>query len=893
MNDLPMPPDDFLPWDDTPTEIGKVEEIRELADLRSKHHDLPSPEVTTPTTSPPPDVITAHLWKAMQLLHEQGLSLIWGRAEAQTIKGKVFGPKTPLVSTWSSEPERRLSLEALAKMMHNAPPGLKIAPIIICGKGSGNLWALDIDIKHWPGIDTRYLTALRETYPELYKKIRRHRTPSSGRHLLWKTEEFIEGGNKKLAFKEGEKEAGIETRAHGGYIMAPPGMGYEVEYDVPIPIISVEDHNRLITLAMLFNEKMPRKEIRSTKKYEEIYDENPFQHYNGSQAATELLLSHGWEIYKDVSDWIHFTRPGKDHGISASFNKSGRFYHFFTTSTEFDGDKTYDPAAVRCLIEFENEYKKMYPVLVKEGFGRHKAYYEDKMVKKATETGKPLPPNFSKEAKEKLQVAVTEKNTKYPHGIYWEYNPNSESYIIQRELLDRFLNALGLRVHHGKPCVIEGQFVRKLKENKKKPGESEVYELIKSWIREEEEDTYLRIAHEFSKFWQASGEFIISKLQPLDEKRILKSNPKTCYKFFRDKIVEITAEEKRLVDYNERSEYLIWADERIDRDWKYVDRVAQEKSIYGHFIKNAINGDPLYVRRVIGYLCNDYKVSSERYIIALMEPTDPSKGGGTGKGFFVKILDYWTPVLVTNGQAVKKDIDQLLQNWNGQKVVHLSDLPKSVNLSDLKHLVSDDSQRKVLYENIQNVAAEDMPKFVLSGQFGLNTKDDGGVKDRIRMLSFSGYFSGNGSIRKEYGGDLPEIFTDADWDGYYSFLADCVHEYLKTREIEPIEFEELWFKGFDAQYSGGESFLRDALAEKLDEWSKHPYVSANEVWAWYKNLCENDFIPIQWRLKGRRKLHAAIFEFAENSSRYKYDYGKERLFLNGSKHYVVRVSSLE
>ena len=66
MNDLPMPPDDFLPWDDTPTEIGKVEEIRELADLRSKHQDLPSPEVTTPTTSPSPEVNTGDLWKAME-----------------------------------------------------------------------------------------------------------------------------------------------------------------------------------------------------------------------------------------------------------------------------------------------------------------------------------------------------------------------------------------------------------------------------------------------------------------------------------------------------------------------------------------------------------------------------------------------------------------------------------------------------------------------------------------------------------------------------------------------------------------------------------------------------------------------------------------------------------
>ncbi len=775
-------------------------------------------------------------------------------------------------------------------MMHNAPAGLQIAPIIICGKGSGNLWAIDIDIKHWPGIDVRYFAAIRETFPDLWGRLRIHKTPSGGFHLLYRIEIFVPGGNKKLAYKIDTKEAGIETRAHGGYIMAPPGMGYEVYRDVPIPVLSVEDHHRLIMLAQLFNEQMPRKAVRSTKKYEEIYNEgeNPFQHYNGSQAATELLLNHGWEIYKDVSDWIHFTRSGKDHGISASFNKSGRFYHFFTTSTEFDGDKTYDPAAVRCLIEFENDYKKMYPVLVKEGFGRHKAYYEDKMVKKATETGKPLPANFSKEAKEKLQVAVTEKNTKYPHGIFWEYNPNSESYIIQRELLDRFLNSLGLHVHHGEPVVIEGQFVRKLKENKKKPGESEVYELIKSWIREEEEDTYLRIAHEFSKFWQASGEFIVSKLQPLDEKRILKSNPKTCYKFFRDKIVEITAEGKSVVDYDSKTDYLIWADERIERNWNYVDRQAQEKSIFGDFVIKAIAGDRGYVRRVIGYLCCGYKVGSGAYMVALMEPMDISKGGGTGKNFFFDMLDYWTRVLTRNGQAMKKHVDELLQNWNGEKLVHLSDLPKWVNLSDLKSLITDNSQRKLLYHDIQNIDKKDMPKFIVSGQFGLNTEDDGGVRRRVRQLAFSGYFHGDGSIWKEYGGEVPDIFTKSDWDGYFSFLADCVQEYLKEPRIELVEELGLWLKGWDVRFSGGESFLRDAIEDKLQDWVKHPFVVADQITKWYEEVC-----PAHTSKIGPARLHQALKEYGEKMNLYEYRYmGDKKETVNSHQERVVKIKLL-
>lgn len=879
--------DDLLPWEDTPIDTSNSAEIRELAD----HQDLPSPEVTTPTTTPTPETNTGELWKAMQDLHNMGLSMIWGRAEPQSIKGKVYDAKTPLVSSWSSEPERRLSLEALAKMMHNAPSGLKIAPIIICGKGSGNLWAIDIDIKHWPGIDVRYFAAIRETFPDLWARLRIHKTPSGGFHLIYRIEIFVEGGNKKLAYKEDVKDAGIETRAHGGYIMAPPGMGYEVYRDVPIPVLSVEDHSRLIMLAQLFNEKIKPKTVRTTKRYEEIYDENPFQHFNHSPAAEEVLLNHGWELFRDTSQWLHFTRPGKDSGISASFSKENRFYHFFTTSTGFEGDKTYDAAATRAFLECNDDYKKLYPILVSEGYGKHKANYEAKVIKKATETGKPLPKNFSEEAKQQLQVAITEKNTKYPHGIYWEFNPNSESYIIQRELLDRFLNNLGLRVYHGEPCVIEGQFVRKLKENKKKPGESEVYKLIKSWIREEEEDTYLCIAHEFSKFWQASRDFIISILEPLDEKLILKSNPKTCYKFFADKILEISGEGKVAVEYESKSEYLIWADERIDRNWNYVEKEAQAKTIFVDFIRKAISGDHSYVNRVLGYLCNGYKVSSESYLTALMEPSDASKGGGTGKNFTFDMLGYYITVLTTNGQAVKKDVDQLIQNWNGEKLVHLSDLPKWVNLSDLKHIVSDNSQRKLLYKDIQNIPKELMPKFVLSGQFGLNTEDDGGVRRRIRMLSFSGYFHGDGAIRREYGGDIPDIFTEADWDGYFSFLSDCVQEYMAERKLEMVENHGLWLKGWDMRYSGGESYLREAIEAKVATWAKVDYVTSEQLWEWYEAVCKANGVNAQDKIKGIQRLHNANKEYGTKMDLFEYHLG-DRESLNGIQQRVVKVKLL-
>lgn len=900
--------DETLPWLNRPEEVPD-EQQQATEESTRLTFDLTEPVDPSLSALSTVEDDSLLLWQKMtEYNNEMDLSMMWGRAEDEYTKSGKKKAKSPLVGTWSSEIESRYTLDALGKMMHKAGATVKIAPIIICGKASGNLMAIDIDIKYGPGIDARYFKAIQDIYPDLWKRLRIHRTPSGGYHILYRTVVFVEmeKANPKLATLKDQTEACIEMRTHGGYIMAPPGMGYTVFQDVPIPTITVEEHEALVTLAVLLNEQVKTKEIRSTKTYDSVYDENPFQHFNSSPAAEKVLELNGWDLYKETDQFIHYTRPGKDGGVSGSFIKDKRLYHVFTSSTDLEPE-TFTPAFLRCKLEHNGDYKKFYPVLVKEGFGKHKPDYEAKVIRKAAETGKPLPPNFSPEAQEQLKVAIAEKDAKYPYGIFWEYNPANDSYSIQREKLDRFMYNIGLRLHLGEPCIIEGQFIRKLKETKKVNGARDVFSILKSWIREEEEPIYLKITHELTKFWQTAGEFTVTTLSKLDTSLILKSNAKTCYKFFRNKIVEITKEEIAEVDYDLRIDKLIWAESVIDRDWNYVGPEIQEKCMYGDFLGKAIQGGHHYVRLVLGYLCNGYKVSSESYLITLMEPMDASLGGGTGKGFFCIILRPWFPVLVTNGLAVKKDIDQLIQNWNGEPLVHLSDLPRWVNLSDLKHVVSDDSQRKLLYKDIMNIAVEDMPKFVMSGQFGLNTEDDGGVRRRVRQLAFSGYFHGDDSIRKEYGGDCPEVWDsperckamgwiDAegncqghDWDGYYSYLADSVKLYLGARKIDMVEDMGLWLKGWDMRFSNGEPWLREAIDAKIQDWGRLDYVTNGQIWEWYEGVCKACTVPVNARIKGGvARLQKAIKEYGEKTDLYKYDYGR-REYIDGIQQRVVKI----
>lgn len=885
---------DLLPWD-TEDEIINQDKVFDL----QAHHEPAEIDMEFDDS--------LQMWQAVEAYHNMGFSMMWGRAENDPVKKKKA--KSPLVTTWSSEIESKFTLEALASMMHKEAAHIRIAPIIICGKASGNLIVIDVDVKHMPGIDAKFLLAIQETYPQLYKIIRRHRTPSKGVHLLYRTAEHVEFPSKNpgLAYPKEGKMAGIESRTHGGYVLAPPGMGYTVEYDVEVPTISVHDHECLFNLARIFNERQVVKNPPRQKQYDSVYDQNPFEHFNSSMQAENVLKNNGWDFDYENTQFTHYTRPGKGGGVSASWHREKRFYHFFTTSTEIDTSKwngNYSAANVRCILEFNNDWKRFYKVLCDEGFGKHKAEYEKKVIENRKQTGKPLPKNFSEEAKQQLEVAIVEKSEKYPHGTFWEFNISTENYLIQRQRLAVFMEAIGLRLHNGEPCIIEGQFIRKLKEDKNKNGARDVYNVIKSWIKEEEEDVFLKISHEFSKFWQASGQFMVTTLTELDENQLLKTNSKTCYKFFSNCILTITKDEIKPWAYRDHSTKLIWAEEVIDREFHYVNKEQQAKSMYVDFLGKALVTEADYVQLCIGFLACGYKSPDESYFIILQEPRETEKGGGSGKGYFCKALAPWTSVLVTNAEAVKKDVDQLIQNWNGEKIVHLSDLPEWIRLSNLKNVISDDSQRKLLYKDIINVKSEDMPKFVGSTQWGLDIKSDGGVAGRVRELAFSDYFGRNyNRISDEYGGHCPDIWDGEgreecqDWNGYFSYMADAVKLYLGKKKIEVKVNMGLWLKGFDVRFSNGNTYLRDAIVEQVPVWAKLDQVPVQMVIDWYEEFCKKNNVAHNRRL-GVDKVQSAIREYGLTTEKFDYKFGEamgvKREYDNEGKQIrVVKIKMLE
>ena len=612
----------------------------------------------------------------------------------------------------------------------------------------------------------------------------------------------------------------------------------------------------MITLARIFDENTKFTFPKKVKSYESKYSENPFDHYNSSTEAEQILLEHGWSVYSDTSNFIHYTKPDKKiSGVSASWIKNKRVYHIFTTGSELEPDKfggNYSPSSVLIQLKFKGDSKTAYKYLVDSGYGKLQHHYEDRQIKTYAQFPDKVPPaNFSSRAKEKIKEERLNQKNKYPYGIFWAFDEDLMVYKISLTRIIEVGNELGIARFNNNLIHIEKPYFRFIEEN-------ECQAILSKYIKEERDD-YIKINDTLLKTWKQYSDFLTNRteVREISRKEVLRSSEMIQYKVFLNGVLEITSSgyeiSTDLIKYGK----LICSDDIIQSN--FVKQIEEEflTCKYVQFLQKAISNDLKYIQKCIGSLCSDFKSRGKGYLIAALEAVTKMKGSGSGKGIFFEMLGdrihrgknekrqkKWTTVLSVNGNLIKNSSSpNMLQSWNGEKIVHFSDVPRTFDLSDLKDMITDGGQVKKLYKDLANIDAEDFPNFGLSSQWAINIEHDPGVKRRARILAFTSYFNVNHEVRDEFGGSFPHIWDENDWIGYYNFIAAGICIYLFSGKIEVIKDPELiWEKKFDENFGGGNDALRNWMPDMLQEWVLLEYVKSSDLLESYNNFCSNNNI---------------------------------------------------
>lgn len=715
-------------------------------------------------------------WPLIEKLHAEGLSLMPIYDSKREVNGVEKYPKQPCMK-WGFLTKTAMSKGDLFSSMEKYDTS---AVGIICGAVSGNLEVIDIDVKNWIGIDARLFIDIQTFYPKLFDRLRIHKTPSGGYHILYRISDHAPAGNLKLAYKEGQKEAALETRGEGGYIAAPPSVNYTVFKENKIPSITWAERCSIIEICEGYNEKIKVVEYKETnKKVNDYYDENPFEHFNGSSEAETVLDDHGWKRMKENANFIWFTRPDKPVGISASFNKHKRIYYIFTSSSSFEPSRGYKPASALAVLKFANDRKQTFAYLVGKGYGRINRSKEIKAAVSLAKKGVELPANFSDEAKEMHQATISQLNETYPFGVFW--SEDEDGIKISREGVYRVATRMGFCLYRKELVLVDEYRLRMADERL-------FQDKIKEYIKEEDADENEKICNAYEAFLQKNGKFSITRLHNINEDLILKDTREVCYKFFLNGFVKITGAGVEYLYYEEDIDGMYVFENRIQqREYNFF-----EGGRYLEFLNLSIglSTKEEYIKKIIGYLAHEFKDETMGYIIVLTEKCpDPMDGGGSGKNIFCNLLSHTTSFTSKNGSQLNFD-EKFFQSWNYQRIMAINDVRKEFDFSFLKEPSTGSFILKKLYKDEVEIPVEDGPKFIIQTNFSYDVTD-GGLKRRIIPIEFSDFFTKCGGVDVHFGCHFPKGWTTEDWHGYDSFVMECVKTWLGSdKKMKPQGLSE-------------------------------------------------------------------------------------------------------
>jgi uncharacterized protein (DUF927 family) len=297
--------------------------------------------------------------------------------------------KRPALKTWKPYQSTKPTRTEITSWFSSPVFGMAI----IAGKIGGNLELIDVDCKYDPtgNLWSDFKDLIIEHAPELYNRLVIAQTVNRGFHILFRHQGATVEGNRKFAKRpttEPEREAEnkvkgsftkshalIETRGEGGYFAVSPTPGYTfIQGDLlSIPTITDDERFLIYTLARSFDQMPVEAEHKETQAKKE-YAQNglsPFEDYNERADIPALLQDEGWRVVSDRGNLIQLKRPGETGSKqSATFFKDRKIFYVFSTSTEFNSEKGYNPAGVYTCLKHGGDFSAAAKQLYVEGYGK-------------------------------------------------------------------------------------------------------------------------------------------------------------------------------------------------------------------------------------------------------------------------------------------------------------------------------------------------------------------------------------------------------------------------------------------------------------------------------------------------------------------------------------------
>ena len=255
--------------------------------------------------------------------------------------------------------------------------------------GFNGLEVIDVDLKVLPVLEERtafweeYLNFIKCSVIDFDDKFVIYQTASGGYHILYRCNNV--GKNQKIATLKNTKEAIIETRGVGGYVVVYGKQVSKLGYN-DIVHITDEDRDIIINCSRYYDyvrivDPVEQKALKNPEYTESC---TPWSDFNNKTSIFDII-GNDFEIVRQLSDKYIIRRNGATSDKSGFVYKDSNCMYLFSTGTIYPHEKLQTPASCYTYKNHNGDFYLASKDLYKQGFGT-------RFVKKFEKTQIDMPP---------------------------------------------------------------------------------------------------------------------------------------------------------------------------------------------------------------------------------------------------------------------------------------------------------------------------------------------------------------------------------------------------------------------------------------------------------------------------------------------------------------------